>query len=234
MNENFFINKYEVALFPNDFVHSDFNALLEEIKKSLPEFDGLNIVVPVPSNAPKEMPRLILKSKNGILACNVSLEKTSIAWLNKKQTRKFKRPISEIQSTIIKLSDILLHHTPTYKMKRVGFIKEFVLETDEPVILVTGRTIYKKIAKNLRNYNFGFTYNLTLKAWQNCNEVITIGDAKKEKGKERALMVMDDINTFQEDDVNWGTENIKQFLQEADGKIDVNSLFKRFLKQNEP
>lgn len=227
------VSKYEVALFPKDFYSSDFNELLEEIKVGISDFDGTNIVIPVPKDAPREIFRLILKSKDNGIECSISLEKISISWRNLDEKNEFNKTLDEIKSLVERLATIILNHTSTKKMARIGYIKEFFYVSEKPIDLLSGKTVFVKIAKGVRNFFFQFTYDLELGIWERCNEVITIGSGKKTTTvgkKSTALMLMDDINTFQGDDVKWGIGKVKEFIDEADEKIKESDLLSRFLK----
>ena len=235
MENDLVINKYEVALFPKDFSTSDFNSLLEEIKKSLVMFaDGFNTVIPVPLDAPREIPRILLRSKDNVIACNISLEKVNISWFNRKEIPGFTKSITEINSDIEKLSEILLLHTPTRRMKRVGYIKEYYLVSENPVEVLPNSNIGSKVKENLREFIFQLTYDFSMSMYSNCNKVIILGKGKKQTGeKENVLMLTSDINTLQTKDVSWTTEDIKKFITEADKNSNKNDLYELFLKQDE-
>ena len=209
--------------------------MLEEIKQNVKVFnDGINTIIPVPNDAPRDIPRILLRSKDSSIGCNISFNKINIFWLNTKEKTIFKIPIIDIQNLTEKLSSIILPLTPIKKVKRVGYINEFFYESENPVRLIEGKTIYKRVTKKLKDFAFRFTYKLELKIHLNCNKVITINSrGKKQTEEKKVIMLMDDINTSQRDDVNWGIQEIKNFIKEADKKIDKSVLMKSFFNLDE-
>ncbi|MDP2671651.1 MAG: hypothetical protein Q8P13_04320 [bacterium] len=224
---NLVINKYEVALFPKDFYISDLNILLEEIRDGVDVFsDGNNIILPIPSTAPREIPRLLLRSKDNSVACNLSFDKINIQWINQTEISSFSLPLDKIQDLVGKLSDIIFHHSPSQnKMKRVGYIKEIFFLSQNPTKDISETVFKERLTENLRTFLFNLTFNLTLNNID-CNQVVTIGDGIKNVGnKGKVIMLMKDINTRQDKDMNWDSEKIKTFIQEADNKLDKKDMY---------
>lgn len=234
LDKNLVINKYEVALFPKDFFASDLNLLLQELKKIDVFTDGVNTLIPIPNNAPREIPRLLLRSKDTTIGCNISFEKINIFWLNTKEKVSFTKSTSELNSIVDKISSILLSHTPTKKVRRVGFIKEYYYETEEPVKIISGKTIYDSVSDNLKDFILQFTYKLgDLNSYSDCNEVVIINsNAVKQIDKKKVLMITHDINTIQTQDISWGIQDIRDFITETNAKSDKENLVERFLVQN--
>ncbi len=231
MDKNLVINKYEVALFPKDFYIGDLSLLFDEAKK-IPIFaDGTNITIPLPPDAPREIPRVLLKSKDDSVVCNIGFDKANIFWINKKDSFTFKKNLPEILESVKKLSDIILSHTPTHKFKRIGYIKEYYYESDTPVSLIIGKTIYKEITSKLREVFFQLTYDRNLKIYNDCNEVIFINsNAKKETDGKKVIVITSDINTIPSRDVNMDGKDIENFIKEADTLSDKKDLCDRFFK----
>ncbi len=228
-----FINRYEIVLFPKDFYTTSFNSLLTEITESIQEFDGINIVIPTPSDAPREIPRILLRSKNNILTCNLSMDRVNIAWLNSHDDVKFEQSISNIKIIVEKLSNILLSYTKTKTVKRVGYIKELYYPADRAISVITNSTLHKKVVKDLKTFLLRFSYEKKLKSWPNCNEIVIVSDATTGKDKRKVILVTADINTHQDDDVEWETDKVLDFIEEANTEIRNKDLINRFIKKDE-
>lgn len=223
----FVINKYEVAIFPDDFYSSNLVDITSQVEKSVPELDGIKTVLPIPSNAPRELPRILLRSKNGILNCDISFDKIDIYWLNKSENPKFVIPIlKRIQIATNIVTNVLKQET----IKRVGLITEFFKITDSAPQDMTSKVLHKNIIKELKNFNINLTYKITLNTHQNCNQVVNIGNGLKTTGnKEQVMLISHDINTHQLDFLKWDMRQVKAFLTEADGKSNINEIYNRFI-----
>lgn len=223
-----YVNKYEVALFPQNFIVEDLNSFLEEIKKELTIFsDGNNIILPLPKNAPSDIPRILLKSKDNSVACNLGFEKINISWFNLAESYKFPVQVNKIKEIVETLSDIIFRHTaPDSKMKRVGYIKEIFFITENPTKEIENKVDTKK----LRNFLFRLTYDFKLKNIPNpCNKVIVAVDGVKQTGrKEKVIILQSDINTLQTERINWETQKIKEFIEEADKESSNNAIYYQF------
>ncbi len=224
------INKYEVAIFPKDFYVSDLNSLMQEFKKIDVFANGVNTIIPLPPNAPREIPRLLLSSKDKLIGCNVTFDKINVYWLNSNEKANFSKPVAEITSLINTISQTIFSHTGTRRAKRIGFIKEYYIETDEPVGIVKGKTVSDTIASDLKDFILQLTFKLeNLSSYSNCNEVVILNSGgMKQTEKKKVLMLTHDINTIQTEEVNWDSQQISQFITEAYSKSDKKSLKERF------
>jgi hypothetical protein len=228
MGKDIIINKYEVALFPKDFYISDLDILLEELKEEVDIFsEGNTVKIPIPTDAPRDIPRLILRSKNNSIVCNFGFDKVNIVWLNLRELSSFSVSIGEIQRIIEKLSNVILRHTPPpSKMKRIGYIKEIFFLSTTPSKEIS-RTIFKeKLIENLKSFIFRLSYSIKLEQLE-CNDVTSIGDGIKHTGdKEKVIMVMKDINTLPNTDMSWNATQIKKFISNVDAILEKNDIYK--------
>lgn len=218
LNSELIINKYEVVLFPNDFYTSDMNSFFEELKKELVDiFDGNNILFPFFPNVPRDIPLIVLKSKNNSISCNFSLNKVDFFWLNLKEEADFLTPVKDIEKVIKKITSILFRYTKK-KIKRVGFIKEVFFESQNPAKAISNIILKEKLTNKMNSYFIRLGYNFSFDGISlPCNEIITVSDGVKQTGtKGKVVIFSKDINTSQKDDANWGLTEIMTFIKKSD------------------
>ena len=228
------VNKYEIVLFPKDFYVSDISSLLEESKKIDIFSDGANSIIPLPPNAPREIPRILLRSKDSSIQCNIGFDKVNIVWVNSKESEGFKKSLADILNLTVELSEVLFPHIPTHTVKRIGYIQEFFAAYEKPLDIISETVLGGEVKTDLKEFTCQLLYGLQLETYSECNQVFTLATGKKQTGeKENVLMLTNDINTLQTKDVNWKIEEIKKFITEVNRKSDKKDLGARFLKQNE-
>jgi len=198
-------------------------SLLEEIKKNVKPFtDGKHSIIPVPSEGPREIPRIILSSRDGSVKSTLSFEKVSITWTNLKESENFNIPIDDLKNITEELAKTILTHTGSKTVKRIGYIKELFFIKDPTK---TFSELFTKSKTNLRDYVFQLTYDSNLLKVKG-NRVIVIGSGSKQTGdKDRVVMMSSDINTHQSEDVGWGIQDIKEFIEKADEKTNKNDFY---------
>ncbi len=226
---NLVINKYEVALFPRDFYASDLNTLLLELKTINAFKNGVNTLIPIPPDVPREIPRLILRSKDQSIGCNISFDKANLFWLNTKEKDDYSQTIDTIKKLTNQVGSVLMKHTPTKKVWRVGFIKEYYLES-EATALIKGKTLVENLGNNLKDYLLQFTYKLeNMTIHNNCNEVVIINsNAIKLTDKKKVVMLTHDINTVPTPPIDWDLNQIADFISEANDNSKPEELKARF------
>ena len=73
------LNKLHGVLYLKSLDLSNPSSLAFYLKedKNLP-FDGPEAVIPIPADAPLEIPRIILRSKDGVFVCNISVNRVDL------------------------------------------------------------------------------------------------------------------------------------------------------------
>ena len=66
------------VFFVKDYYFEDSLDLANKIRSEISDFDGPPLVLPVDNNAPPDIPRIILKNKNGSMQLQVSFERISL------------------------------------------------------------------------------------------------------------------------------------------------------------
>ncbi len=163
---DFKLQKIQTALFIKDFNITGYDkySLIGELKNSVGNiFDAEPTVLPFPSDAPLDIPRIILNSKGGIYSCNISLNRIDI-FRNKPQDEqeKLEDILANQKEQIKKIYDFFKGKNVV--INRVGFVVAFLSEIEnksgaeylKETFLVADklesprelRIIYNKRAKN--------------------------------------------------------------------------------------
>ena len=94
-------------------------------------FDVEPTILPIPNDAPIDLPRVILKSKNGDFVCNTSLSRVDLFYNVKKD------PECDLRNVKSKFFPLLINTinflNDSYKIKinRIGLVSSFVLELSD-------------------------------------------------------------------------------------------------------
>jgi hypothetical protein len=112
------------AFFVTNVNLSDKLDVANKVKKGLGILDGDPTILPVPNDAPLEIPRIILTSKNKAFSCNISPERIDFV------INKSKVPESNIdlEEEILKTSEILsklIHKSLNWSVYRLALISQF-------------------------------------------------------------------------------------------------------------
>lgn len=216
--------KYEVALFPNEILGArqgeGWNQIFTQLV-SIPCFsNGNNTILPIPADAPSEIPRIILNSRDGRNVCHIGPNKISIFWENVNDDQSFAVPVEERVSLTSEVINAI-----NCSIKRIGSIHAFyfITNTTDPV---RSEVFQENACRELRDYNLNLTYDLTLLE-TSCNQVLQISNGQRNATGENVTMVMADLNTHQGNSLNWGISNVQNFLGEAESFLSEESVFNK-------
>ncbi len=201
------IIQIQIALFfQSDFVGS-FEEFSLKLKTKLGE-SKITQHIPVPIDAPSEIPRLILP-----------FEKFNIN-VSKNRLDLFSKDISLVEDVISNISNVLLSELSII-IGRIGFVKQSFIDSDTNDLK---KLLSKKIAKlNFREINIRVDKRESI-GGQECNNIENLSSGyviKKElSGKEtkrEGIIIVRDVNTLVEE------LSRKKFTKE-----EINALIKVF------
>lgn len=169
-------------------------------------FDGEPLVLPLPSDAPLEIPRIVLKSKQERYSCNVSGVRLDLFYREKDPSQKwtglrdeYLQHLSAISQTVVK--------TLRADITRLGSVAEFEVPISESPSL-TMRKAYLKVGilPGECQIQLGVLHR---QSW----ETIEINRWVRLTGKEgeSALRVVVDINTIPEKKYDFDVDGIESF-----------------------
>jgi hypothetical protein len=175
--KEFDVDKANIYNFPN------------EIKSYSSIFDGDPFFTNVPSDAPKDIPRLILKSKDDRYNCNISLNRVDLFQNNLKKDLS----LEEQKEAIKSIFNFLEKKKIT--INRVGFIGNFltIIEEQTSAEYINSEFIKEDALKNPRELIINYSKRTK-------QEEINFNVFLRLLGKnEKNLNLQIDVNTIQED-----------------------------------
>lgn len=136
---------WQSAFFVSNIDLSDKLDVANKVKKELDILDGDPTVLPVPNDAPLEIPRIILTSKNKAFSCNISPERIDFV-INQLKVTELN---IDLEEEILKKSDILsklIHKSLNWSVHRVALISQFKYKPEAGAL---------SFMKNLLSEQFG-------------------------------------------------------------------------------
>ncbi len=105
---------------------SDLDDLKRDLENQVHAFTDCEfLVIPIPREAPRDIPRISISSKDKSIICNISFDKINIQWVNRPETSEYSISETNLYKTTKELSDVILRYTSQKgKIRRVGYIKE--------------------------------------------------------------------------------------------------------------
>lgn len=191
-------------------------------------FDGEPIILPLPDDAPSEIPRIILTSKDNEHKCHISKERVEFIYSNEANPD---REVSELREQfLVTLGDIAKVVKSSWKVEvyRLGFVINSVGNYEAPVEIIKTKFIREGVLNHPRRLE---VFVLDRMTWDNLkiNRAYRVYTLIKREGKEerKLLSVNFDINTIPEEKYSFDTESIVAFYDKAILNIgeSLRSLF---------
>jgi hypothetical protein len=217
----------QLALFTKDFFKEaqDLPKIFDKIIKEIDFFDKEACsFIPLPSSAPREIPRMIFKGEdnNKGITVNISYDKFDIYW-NEKPGDSIENKL-KIESIINLFNNLTACFDEKLLFKRVGLIKRFFVDYKD------GEDIFEKIIKSAK-YNdlYAYSIKLTFNEDLDKNHQISIDKVKvgnKEDNLTDAMQIASDFNTKKEteDSNRFDNNDINDFIKDNFNKNEENSV----------
>lgn len=213
----------QAIIFTSGIDLSDKIAISQELlSKSKEVFDGEQIILPLPQDAPIEIPRIILRSKNTQYFLNISLDRISLGYEEKSE-----KTISQVKSGYLEaLTSVMsgVQKITEGKITRLGFVASFVV--DKPNATKSVASSYLKpasVPKNIHEVSIGVLkrenlINILTNIWF---RISTPRNKNAELDDKQALVVFD-INTAPELEEIISLKVAAKFFEEASSYIEEN------------
>ena len=128
------IQSFQITLFAATINLTNKVALVDQIDKALENlFNGEPLIMPLPENAPPEIPRIILNSKDQEFSLNISPVRIDLIFNNKKQASMEFKKLSEQMKKYMDLIVKILISQFSSSFVRMGIINITKIETDKPL-----------------------------------------------------------------------------------------------------
>ena len=168
--------------------------------------DGDPLVLPLPADAPSEIPRIVLKSKDERYSCNVSGVRVDFFYREKEPTRKWIELRDEYLQYLSAISQTVVGTLRT-GITRLGSVAEFEVPISTSPSLTIRRAYLKEgILSGQHEIQLGVLDRL---AW----EIADINRWIRVRGKEgeSVLRVVVDINTIPDKKFDFDVQGIEAF-----------------------
>ncbi|MDP2649666.1 MAG: hypothetical protein Q8P10_02370 [bacterium] len=154
------ISDLQIAVFTPSLDFSNKILIANSIFEGMPDvFETNPTMLPVPNDAPAEIPRIILKNSNSSYMMNVGLNRFDFYYHDREMVDRIPtKEVDEIQNEAEKMIKLLaktIKNNIGLKIIRLGFVPTFVNKSDDATQLVRD-TFFKtsKIPKNISEINY--------------------------------------------------------------------------------
>ncbi len=222
---NFSISRILLTIFTPNIIFKKNNILKTMMESYSNEFDGDIISVPIPDDAPKEIPRIVLSDSAKTYRFEIAESRADF--------RIFSRVNHEIEfnldkylSFYYKLIDKYLK-TTSANIGRIGIVLNNIMEKENPANFMVKYFINDRFLKdnnfqNLNEFQLNFSKKISLNGvnanhWIKCKNIEAIGKNKKSLD---FILVVQDINTPAEEleQKNYSINEIKEFVKQVNDK----------------
>lgn len=203
---DFLVRSFQVALFGLVDIRNPLGVGNQVRSAAGALFDGDPLVLPLPSDAPPEIPRIVLKSKDERYSCNVSGVRLDFFYREKEPARKWVDLRDEYLQHLSAISQTVVATLRT-GITRLGSVAEFHVPIGSSPSLAMRRAYLKEgILPGEHEIQLGILHR---QSW----ETIEINRWVRLRGKEgeSALRVVVDINTIPEKKYDFDVEGIESF-----------------------
>ena len=195
-------NKIEVA-----------NTLNKRVRRIL---DGEPVFFPIPADAPAEIPRIILESKDRRYVNTVAMDRLELVYNEQGKPRK---ELSDLREDYLRLiGDIAGIAKVELKANvfRLGFVASFLAFPSEPVQVIMNSFLKEGAIKNPLGLQVHvldrMTWNeLEVNRWYRLSSI----EMSEATGKNKALSVVFDVNTTSAKRYEFGATSITAFYDRA-------------------
>lgn len=217
MTYNFQLQQLQIALFtPGINLNRPLDIAQGLISATGTLFDGQPIILPIPPDAPPEVPRIIVKNSNDSYTCNISKNRIDFIFTEKGMFRSMRDEKDNFLNHLLSLVDLFKSNFKI-SITRIGTIATFLLPLGES----SNKFITEKF---LKEYLFGGTYEIqfgVLKKLQlagygaNCWFKLNTFRNMQDVSDDRAMLVAFDVNTQPEVSYDLNKDQIGIFFNSA-------------------
>lgn len=213
------VKQIQFAVFLKNFNLSDKIKLATDLKiKTGNVFDGEPTILPLPIDAPIEIPRIILQSRDGKYTCNVSLQRADLFFNLGAEGE------SDITTNIARAKEIAIQIATYFNtdisvsIGRIGFVTTFVATATEVANLFIKEKLLtnsKLVSReNLRTISVVVNDQDTISGYD-ISRIIQIGSLQKpDRSASNDILILCDSNTVVEkfQDYNLSVDAISNIL----------------------
>lgn len=212
----YLVQRITSALFaPYDLTNKlDFANTVNERVKDI--FDGDPILLPMPIDAPSDIPRIILASRDQRYRCNISVSRLDLLYNHQGKPDKELNDLREEYLTILSHIAEIVTGELKANVSRLGFVVGSLAFLADPVEFIKSTFIREGVFKDPRRLELHVLDRITwdkleINRWCRLSQV-EMGEAT---GPSKALSVVFDINTIPEKRYEFVADSIIAFCDQA-------------------
>jgi hypothetical protein len=218
---NYQILNIQIALFSPGIDLSDKLTFAQQVKqKTGVLFDGETVVLPIPEDAPAEIPRIVLQSKSNQTSLNISPNKIDFfikPGINDSFTSasiESNKIYSSLLETLFKVSSL--------NITRVGHVFNIEASVENSIDFISDRYLSKiNTGKNLQDINFGILKKDTIdKKLSNIWFRVNPSKNPDMEVDDRRMSVVLDVNTSSKEPQKFNVESTIQYLEQSAKYLD--------------
>lgn len=199
-----------------------------EIKKTIPIFNIPPLIIPLPPNAPPEVPRLQLKSQDHTHQLNVAENRADFFYTaeTEKQIQDFKNHRSNFSHNI-KASFELFEKLE--EIKRLGYVAIFFKETDNAINDLSNSFIVKGKIKSPKELNIRFNTEIQKDNFI-LNDITAFdpGEITNPPTTTSGIFITRDINTDPLKSYDFTLDKFNKFIQNAEKDFSFAEIERLF------
>lgn len=199
---------------------SDKLTLANSIRSRFPKiFNGEPMIIPMPSEAPEEVPRVVLKSQGEEYRCNISANRIDFFYEQKEPKLSLKKAEEKVLQFSSDLGKLLVEENIVSKLNRLGIIFNFFINIKQGANKFLDERLLKQIPTG-KPYDtrIHFLYHdkigkYEINRWIRLNPLRNLADSKDDT----MLSFVVDINTLTErkEEYKFGKSDIDSFYSKA-------------------
>ena len=209
------ISSMQAAIFCSELLISNKEEFIYHVVQETNDFlKGEPTILPIPDDAPPEIPRIILKSRTYPYSCNFCKNRFDFFY---KEQRKLNKTSEEVFPDFRNILDRLTTYVKTsldIKVTRLGFIPNFVIKLKEsgneyllreyfhPNLFLNPHEIQINVLHKIELESFKVNRWIKLKPLRMRNNI----------KDDRRILVEIDINTLSEEMYDFSPDQIKRFI----------------------
>ena len=212
----YFVRNWTTVLFGNYDLTDKLQVASALDRATKHVFDGEPVIFPIPVDAPAEIPRIILASKDQRYRCNMATNRLEFMYDEPDQPGKELKSLTEPYSLVLRSLAEYLKGELKVSVFRLGFvITNLAFPGEEPVRIIRKTFIRDDILSSSHRLEISILNRSILSAMNDVElnkwwRVSSMGVPTQE-GEKQALSVLFDFNTVPEKRYDFGPQFITEF-----------------------
>lgn len=186
-------------------------------------FDGQPIILPIPPDAPPEVPRIIVKNSSDTYTCNVSQNRIDFIFTEKGMFRSMRDESDKFLNHLLSLIELLKSNLKI-TITRAGTIATLMLPLKESSNkFISEKYLKEHLFNGTYEIQFGILKKLQLTGYEvNCWFRLNTLRNMKDVSDDRTMLVTFDVNTQPEVSYDLSKDQIGIFFNSAIKYIEEN------------